>query len=187
MPASGPEARHQIDLEGRQLQHIDAVLDRLAQQEHRLADIAADIAVTAGRLEQMAGERRRRRFAVGAGDRHELGATARELALKDFRVADDFDACGFLPSRPSNAASDGVSGTPGLNTSVSSVLKSNAFRSPTGRPSAFAFSTDFAWSSQAKTSAPPSRKASAQAVPERASRRPRLSCPRMSWLETSAT
>ncbi len=37
------KAGHQVDLERRQLQNIDAAFDRLAQQENRRADIAADI------------------------------------------------------------------------------------------------------------------------------------------------
>ena len=51
------EAGHQVDLEGREFQHIDAALGRLAQQEHCFADVAADINIKTRLLQDVPDER----------------------------------------------------------------------------------------------------------------------------------
>ena len=165
----GLEARHQVDLEGRQFQHIDPVPDRLAQQEHRLADIAADIDIASGRREEMAGERRRRRLAVGAGDRHQPGAAAGDLALEDFGIADDLDAGGLrLLDRPMRLRDGSAARRGSARARRAPRNRSRADRRPAGPACLRLLDRLASESSQANTSAPPSRRASAQAVPERA-------------------
>ena len=173
----GLQPRHQVDLEGGKLQHIDAALRRLAQQEHRLADVAAHIDVEPRLRQHMADQRRRRRLAVGAGD----GDDARTRGL---RPRARRSRCRRSPrSRHARAfstvqcGSGWVSGTPGLSTSASSVAKSSSWRLATGSPAARAFSTAGAESSQANTSAPPSRNASIRPCRSAPARTRRRACP----------
>ena len=85
------EPRHQVDLEGGQLQHIDAALHRLAQQEHRLADIAADVHVEAGLLQHVADEGGGRRLAIRARDGDDARTCRRGLPREDPGIADHLD------------------------------------------------------------------------------------------------
>ena len=121
------------------------------EQEHRFADIAADLDIAAGGLEQVAGERRRRGLAVGAGDRHQAGAGAGDLALKDFRIADDLDARRFrLLHRPMRLGM-------GERNAGAEHERGRSRRGPSGRspraatPRSFAFARDTSESSQATT------------------------------------
>jgi hypothetical protein len=68
------EAGREIDLVGRNFQHIDRAAVRRRQIEHGLADIAADLGREACGGKNVADQRRRRRFAVGAGDGDERRA-----------------------------------------------------------------------------------------------------------------
>ena len=94
----GFQRRRQIDLIGRNLQHIAArvfaILRERLQRQYRHADIAAHLRVAAGASEQMRGQRRGGRFTVGAGDgdQRATGAGLRALAAEQFDVADDLDA-----------------------------------------------------------------------------------------------
>ena len=58
----------EVDLVGRALDHVEALGRRRVERHDGAADIAAHLRVAAGRLEDVGGERGRRRFAVGAGD-----------------------------------------------------------------------------------------------------------------------
>ena len=86
------QPRHQVDLEGGQLQHIDAVLHRLAQQEHRGANVAANVGVKAGGAQHMPGQGGRRRLAIGAGDGDDLCTSQSCLTREDFGIADNLDS-----------------------------------------------------------------------------------------------
>ena len=94
----GIERRREIDLIGRALDDVNAHrLDpagaRRRQRQDRGADIAAKLRVHCGRSREMGDERRRRRFAVGAGDGDEgrMRRQASALAAKQLDVADHFD------------------------------------------------------------------------------------------------
>ena len=86
----GIEARREIDLERRALDHMHAPLRRRLQREDRGADIAAELHVVVRRAEQMRHQRRRRGLAVGSGDRHErrIGRGLAPLAAEQLDVAD---------------------------------------------------------------------------------------------------
>ena len=83
----GAEALEQLELVGRQLQHIDAVVAERRQIEHAAADIAADLAAPAGLVEDVADQGRRGRLAVGAGYTDEPRLRLR--AGQKLDVADD--------------------------------------------------------------------------------------------------
>ncbi len=89
-----PKRRRKVDLEGRALQHMNAIRRRRRQVEHGHADVAAERDVAACLGQDMGDQRRRRRFAVGAGDGDERrGRRARRpLAREELDVADHFDA-----------------------------------------------------------------------------------------------
>ena len=91
------EARRQVDLEGRALDHMEAAAAGRLQRQDRLADIAAKRHLAAGGGDEMGDQRRRRRLAVGAGDGDErrLRAMAPPLAAEQLDVADDLDAGGL--------------------------------------------------------------------------------------------
>ena len=91
------QPRRQIDLVGRNFQHIDRARIGARQFEHGLADIAADLRIVAAGIENVTDQGRRRRFAVGAGDGNDgrparLGAIGAYLAGEEFDIADDLDA-----------------------------------------------------------------------------------------------
>ena len=88
------DRRRQVDLVGRALDHVEALGRRRIERHDGAADIAAHLRVAAGRLDDVGGQRRRRRFAVGAGDGDERRArgAARALAREQLDVADDLDA-----------------------------------------------------------------------------------------------
>ena len=86
------QARHQVDLERGQFKHVDAVLHRLIEQEHRFADIAADFRVKACRLQHMADQRGGGRFAIGAGYADDPCTRHHGFARENLGVADDFNA-----------------------------------------------------------------------------------------------
>ena len=58
----------EIDLIGRHFEHVDAAGCEGCERQHRHADIAAHLGVAAGAVDEMRDQRRRGRFAVGAGD-----------------------------------------------------------------------------------------------------------------------
>ncbi len=89
------ERRRQVDLVGGIFDDIGEVVGERLERQHRRADIAAHGDAPSGRGDQMRGERRGRRFAVGAGDRDDFcpGAQCAPLAAEQLGVADDFDAC----------------------------------------------------------------------------------------------
>ena len=72
------EARRQVQLIGRHLDHIDRIRRRLRQGQHPDADIAADVDAEARLLQHPTDQGRGRRLAVGAGD----GDHARPLTLR---------------------------------------------------------------------------------------------------------
>ncbi len=91
------EAGRQIDLIGGNLQHIDRPGRGRSQIERGPADIAADLGGVAAGGQDMADQRGRRRFAVGAGHRNHgravrLTCGATDFAHEDFEIADDLDA-----------------------------------------------------------------------------------------------
>ena len=82
----------QVELEGGELQHVDAVLLQRLEIEHGNADVAAELHLAARRLQQMRGKRAGCRLAVGTGDAHDPARRAR--AGKELHVADHLDAGG---------------------------------------------------------------------------------------------
>jgi len=81
--------RHQLELVARQFEHKRAVFAQRLEREHGRADIAADLHGALGRLQHMADQRRRRRFAVRARDADIGGLALR--AHEQFDVADEFE------------------------------------------------------------------------------------------------
>jgi hypothetical protein len=89
----GIERRRQIDLIGRDLDHVHAARLRRRERENSGADIAADLGLVAGRTQQVRGERGGGRLAVGAGDGDERRARRMRtpLAAEQLDVADHLD------------------------------------------------------------------------------------------------
>ncbi len=87
------EARREIDLIGRALDHVGAARGRRIEREDRNPDVAAALRFDAACAEHVGDERRRRRFAVGPGHRHERrpGGFGAALATIELDVADDLD------------------------------------------------------------------------------------------------
>ncbi len=90
------QRRRQVDLEGRQLEHIGPRRRRRRQVQHRLADIATDFRIEAKLLQHVANQGRGRRLAVGAGDADDarLLASLRraDRAEEQLDIADHFAA-----------------------------------------------------------------------------------------------
>jgi hypothetical protein len=86
------ERRDQLELERAQLQHIGAVGAERLEAERRRPEIAADLDGLSGSSENVADQRRRGRFAVGAGDAD--GVRVRLRAAQQFDIADDRHAGG---------------------------------------------------------------------------------------------
>jgi hypothetical protein len=107
----GLEPGDAVELEARELEHPDlrqaitqhlgrAGVDRVGEGlQHRRPDVAGDRDPLAAALDQQGGQRRRRRLAVGAGDRDHLGrvvgrgAQALERVGEDVELALDRHAC----------------------------------------------------------------------------------------------
>ena len=95
------QSRHQVNLKGGKLEHIDAAFHRRPHQENRGADVSAHVNIPAQCLKDMADERRGGGFAIGPGNRNNPRARARNFPLEHFRVADDFNPGGLgLHHRP---------------------------------------------------------------------------------------
>ena len=93
MPTVGLQRGREIDLIGRDFQHINAPGRERLERQHRHADIAAHLRVAAGAFDEMRDQRGGGRFAVGAGDgdQRTIAAGLRALAAEQFDVADDLD------------------------------------------------------------------------------------------------
>ena len=78
---------------------MDAARRRRREVKHRHADIAAELHVAPGLPQHVGDQRRRRRFAVGAGDgdQRRVGRARRALAGEQFDVADHLDAGRLRP------------------------------------------------------------------------------------------
>jgi len=89
----GIEARRQIDLVGGALDHMDAPGLRRLERQDRGADVAAELGVVAGALEQMRHQGGGGRFPVGARDDDEdrVGRAVAPLAAEQLDVADHLD------------------------------------------------------------------------------------------------
>ncbi len=113
------ERRRKIDLERRTFDHMEARQGRRLERENRRADIAAHGDIHSGGLQHMRDKRRRRRFAVGSGNRDKGRARCQlgPLTTKKLDVANDFDIgrFGFLDRQ---CGSGCVSGAPGASTSA---------------------------------------------------------------------
>ena len=83
----GAKGLQQFELVGRQFENVDAAFAQRREIESAATDIAADFAAQAGVLKNVTDQRRRRRLAVGAGDRHEL--RFRLGPRQQLHVADD--------------------------------------------------------------------------------------------------
>ena len=96
---AGLQRRREVDLERRALQDMDAARRRRFKVERRHADIAAELHVAPGLAQHVGDQRRRRRFAVGAGDGDErrLGRAAPRARGEQLDIADHFDASGVSP------------------------------------------------------------------------------------------
>ena len=147
----GAEAIEQLELVGRELQHIEAARPERREIERAAADIAADLAAPPGLDEDMADQGRRRRFAVGAGDADEtrLGLGAGQ----QLDVADDLLA-GRARRRGDRMRLGQVAGMPGLMMRAVTRDQSMAAGSTTGAPIPAAASREAALSSQATQSMP---------------------------------
>ena len=93
------DARRQIHLERRDLDDVVAAEAGRIERQDRRADIAAELDVASGALEEMRDQRRRRRLAVGAGDGDEGSGrhVPPPLAAEELDVADDLDAGAARP------------------------------------------------------------------------------------------
>ena len=90
------EAEGQVDLIARQFENVDAAGGQRFLAEDRQADIAAHHAGVAGMGQDVVDQRRRRRFAIGAGDADDTVRRQRCTGLREqFDVADDRDAGGL--------------------------------------------------------------------------------------------
>ena len=129
------DARRKVDLERRALDDVEATRPRRVEREDRGADIAAELNVAIRLLEKMRDQRRRRRLAVGAGDRDERRRRhmGPPLAAEQLDVADHLDA-GRLGRSTVQCGSGWVSGTPGVSTSAAKPRQSTRARSPIGMP-----------------------------------------------------
>ncbi len=89
-----PQRWRQIDLIGRHFDDVVPARCKRLERQRRHTDIAAHLRVTPGMSDEMRGQRRGGRFAVGAGDGHQrtVGTMHRALAAEQFDIADDFDA-----------------------------------------------------------------------------------------------
>ena len=86
------QALHQVELIGRELQHIDRVGMQRRKVQHAGADIAADAHIASGFLEDVADQRGGGRLAIGARDADDFRTAALRQRLhgagKQFHVAD---------------------------------------------------------------------------------------------------
>ena len=164
----GAEGLEQLELVGRELQHIDAARAERRQIERAAADIAADFAAPAGLGEDVADQRRRRRLAVGAGDADEAAPVGWA------RASSSMSQMICLPAARAAAATGcGLGrwlGMPGLMTSAVDARPVDATPDRRARRrSSAAASRDAALSSQATQSIPAAFRARTVARPERAS------------------
>jgi hypothetical protein len=110
------QAGGQVELVGRQLQHIDRPAVHVLEAEHADADVAADAGVAAGAGADVADQGRGRRLAVGAGDGDDLralvGRGGVDRAGEELDVAEDLDA-GRLGALTVQCGAGWVRGTPG--------------------------------------------------------------------------
>ena len=90
----GAQRRRQIDLVGRDFEHVTAAGCERLQRQRGDADIAAHLRIAAGMIDQVRDQRRGGRFAVGAGNRNQrtVQPARRALAAEQFDVANDLDA-----------------------------------------------------------------------------------------------
>ena len=95
------ERWHQVDLVGRELNHVDGVIAGRRQQQRRGTDIAAHLNVKTGMGQHMARQRGRGGLAVRPGDADEAGIAVGDLAGENFRIANDLRArCARLLDAP---------------------------------------------------------------------------------------
>jgi len=89
----GIERGCEVDLVGRALDHVHAVRTRWLERKDRGPDIATHLCVVAGGGDEMRGERRGGRFAVGAGDRDErrIRRVRAPFAAEQLDIADHLD------------------------------------------------------------------------------------------------
>ena len=101
---------HRFDLERRQLEdHPVRVADRVQTVKHARTDVAAEVDLLAGPLEDRRDERGGRGLAIGAGDAADAGAAAFE---HEVHLASDGDAVGSRDLRVGGIPPD----TPGTRT-----------------------------------------------------------------------
>ena len=162
----GGKRRAEVDLEGRQLEHIGEARRKLRKIEDGVADIAAKSDRPAAHLQQMRGERGRGGFAVGAGDDHDFGArilfgrSRKKSSVSPMTSTPAACACFTL-----QCGSGWVRGMPGASTRAAIPLQSALERSCSVTPCAAALSREACVSSQASTRAPPVASAWAAAMP----------------------
>ena len=102
----GPEVARQVELVGRHFEHVDAPVAGLLRGRAPRARYCRRPRPEPADGEHMADQRRRRRLAVGAGDRDEARLPLR-LAPQQLDVADDLDARAPAPCRRSDAGPGG--------------------------------------------------------------------------------
>ena len=89
------QARGQVELVGRELEHVDGAAVHILQAQHPDADVAADAHVAASLAADVADQRRGCRLAVGASDGDDLRPLvrrrSRDGAGEQLDVAHDFD------------------------------------------------------------------------------------------------
>ena len=180
MPTAGIERRRQIDLIRRHLDDVHPPDARRLQRQDRGADIAAHLDVVAGHAHQMRDQRRRGRFAVGAGDgderrirAHDAGARGRTVRYRRSPRRRP-----VAPPARSSAALGWVSGAPGVSTSAAKFAHDTLRRSAVMKPACAASASLSALSSPAITSAPPAFRRGSSRARSRRGRTPRPSCRR---------
>ncbi len=161
------ERRREIDLEGRQLQHISEIVGEGLEIEHRRADIAAERHALARALNRCA-------VSAVVVDLPLVPVMTTTLALvlglrpraeEQLDVADDLDAGGRAPSPRSNGARDGSAECPAPAPARRMTSKSADARSATVSPAAAASARAASLSSHTTTVAPPLSSARAVARP----------------------
>ena len=152
------ERRRQIDLKRRHLDDVKPLRRRLFERQDRPADVAAELYIESKMTKNVRDERRRRRFAVGAGDRDEGRTPARAMRSRAKISMSPMISTPLARAVLTVQCGSGwVSGTPGARTNDGKLRPVCLRKIDEGNASRLAASRPVALSSQAATLAPPAR------------------------------